>query len=86
MDNAINYTSAGEFALRWFAEGDADVLEVRDTGAGIPERDLPRIFERFYRVDKARSRDLGLSIDKHPAFSQFEQGSTFTVRLPRAVR
>jgi signal transduction histidine kinase len=72
------------------------VLQVRDTGSGIPSRDLPRIFERFYRVDRARSRDtggtgLGLSIVKHVAEnhggsvaveSELGAGSSFTVRLP----
>ncbi len=69
-----------------------------DDGIGIPEADLPRIFERFYRVDKARSRQmggtgLGLAIVKHltqamqggvQASSRVGQGATFTVRLPRA--
>jgi two-component system phosphate regulon sensor histidine kinase PhoR len=73
-------------------------LEVEDTGIGIPPRDLPRIFERFYRVDKARSRELGgtglgLSIVKHlaqamhgsvRATSIVGKGSVFQVRLPRA--
>jgi two-component system phosphate regulon sensor histidine kinase PhoR len=70
---------------------------VKDTGVGIPEQELPRVFERFYRVDKARSRELGgtglgLSIVKHlvqamqgslQATSELAKGSTFTVRLPR---
>ncbi len=67
-----------------------------DTGVGIPAQDLPRIFERFYRVDRARSRGtggtgLGLSIVRHvaeglggevSATSELGVGSTFTVRLP----
>ena len=74
-------------------------MEVSDTGVGIPEKDLPRVFERFYRVDKARSRELGgtglgLSIVKHlvqalggtvTAESKVGLGSTFTVRIPRVT-
>jgi two-component system, OmpR family, phosphate regulon sensor histidine kinase PhoR len=99
VDNAIKYTnSGGRITLRWFAEDGQVVLQVEDSGVGIPEKDLPRIFERFYRVDKARSRELGgtglgLSIVKHlvqalggtiAADSQLGQGTTFTVRLPLA--
>ncbi len=99
VDNAIKYTPAGgRVTVRWFAEGPNVVLQVDDTGIGIPEKDLPRIFERFYRVDKARSREvggtgLGLSIVKHlvqalggniTATSRPGEGSTFTLRLPRA--
>jgi two-component system sensor histidine kinase SenX3 len=72
---------------------------VRDTGVGIPQRDLPRVFERFYRVDQARSREtggtgLGLSIVRHVSenhggevtvTSELGQGSTFEVRLPTAA-
>ena len=73
-------------------------MRVRDTGLGIPAADLDRIFERFYRVDKARSREhggtgLGLSIVKHLVqaldgevfvSSVFGEGSCFSVRFPAA--
>ncbi len=100
LDNALKYTpEGGTIRVRWTV-ADADVnLEVSDTGIGIPEADVPRIFERFYRVDKARSRELGgtglgLSIVKHlaqalhgsvKATSRLGQGSTFTVSLPKAM-
>jgi two-component system phosphate regulon sensor histidine kinase PhoR len=99
VDNALKYTPAGgRIRVRWFADGEHVGLEVQDTGIGIPERDLPHIFERFYRVDKARSRELGgtglgLSIVKHltqavggtvSATSELGRGTTFHVRLPRA--
>jgi signal transduction histidine kinase len=78
-------------------EGSEIVIRVSDTGIGIPESKLPRIFERFYRVDKARSKEtggtgLGLSIVKHIAEnhggrvtveSRLGEGTTFTVYLPR---
>ncbi len=100
IDNALKYTPVqGRIQVRWWAEGQHGCVEVRDTGIGIPAQDLPRIFERFYRVDKARSREmggtgLGLSIVKHlvqamhgsiSAVSQVNEGTTFTVRLPQPV-
>jgi two-component system phosphate regulon sensor histidine kinase PhoR len=99
IDNALKYTpEGGRIRVRSWAESEQVCLEVEDTGIGIPERDLPRIFERFYRVDKARSRELGgtglgLSIVKHlvqamhgtvRATSVAGQGSTFHIKLPRA--
>ncbi len=99
LDNAIKYTpEGGSVIIRWFADGDFVVLEVVDSGIGIARADQERIFERFYRVDKARSRELGgtglgLSIVKHLALSfggsvsvrsQPGQGSTFVVRLQKA--
>ncbi len=97
VDNALKYTPpGGTIQVRWGQDGDQAFLEVQDTGIGIPEKDLPRIFERFYRVDKARSRELGgtglgLAIVKHlaqalhgsvQASSQVGQGSIFQVKLP----
>ena len=102
VDNALKYTpQGGTVCIRWGREDKHVFLEVRDTGIGIPEDELPRIFERFYRVDKARSRELGgtglgLSIVKHltqamkgsvQAQSKVGSGTIFTVRLPlRAVK
>jgi two-component system phosphate regulon sensor histidine kinase PhoR len=101
VDNALKYTpSGGHIGVHWQVRRDQVAVVVEDTGIGIPEQDLPRIFERFYRVDKARSRELGgtglgLAIVKHlaqsmhgsvRATSQLGQGSTFTVLLPRADR
>jgi two-component system phosphate regulon sensor histidine kinase PhoR len=98
VDNAIKYTQAGGMVrVRWKTDGEAVAVSVEDNGPGIPDRDLNRIFERFYRVDKARSRELGgtglgLSIVKHlaqtmggsvKASSQIGRGSTFTITLPR---
>lgn len=100
VDNALKYTpEGGRITVRCWAENGQVGFEVADTGIGIPEADLPRIFERFYRVDKARSRELGgtglgLSIVKHlaqamhgtvEAQSHLGQGTAFQVRLPRAA-
>ncbi|MBY0229594.1 MAG: cell wall metabolism sensor histidine kinase WalK [Gemmataceae bacterium] len=99
LDNAVKYTpEGGSITVRLQREGGAAVVEVRDTGIGIPEADLPRVFERFYRVDKARSRELGgtglgLSIVKHlaqalrggvRAASQPGKGTAFLITLPLA--
>ena len=98
IDNAIKYTPEnGSVHVRCSIRDDAVALEVVDTGIGIPREDLPRIFERFYRVDKARSRELGgtglgLSIVKHlvqsiggwvDVASRLGSGTRFTVRFPR---
>ncbi len=100
VDNSVKYTpEGGTIRLRWRGENGHCQIEVQDTGIGIPANDLPRIFERFYRVDKARSRELGgtglgLSIVKHlvqamqgnvSATSEPGQGSTFTILLPKAT-
>ncbi len=99
LDNAVNYTpEGGRIIVRW-KQGDGRVqVEVQDSGVGIAHEHQQRIFQRFYRIDKARSREvggtgLGLSIVKHlcQAFggnitvtSHLGQGSTFTVTLPAA--
>ena len=97
LDNAIRYTpERGAVTLSVSANRDDAVLFVSDTGMGIPLKAQARVFERFYRVDKDRSRDrggtgLGLSIVKHVVElhgghvsldSELGEGSTFTVRLP----
>jgi two-component system phosphate regulon sensor histidine kinase PhoR len=99
VDNALKYTPApGTITVAWAPHTETVALTVTDTGTGISERDLPRVFERFYRVDKARSREkggtgLGLAIVKHLAMSMNGAvsvsskpgaGSTFRVTLPRA--
>lgn len=99
VDNAIKYTpGGGRVTVRWFSNGPTVRIEVSDTGIGITERDLPRVFERFYRADKARSRavggtGLGLSIVKHlcqamngtvAVMSEVGRGTTFAVTLPQA--
>ncbi len=97
VENAVAYAPPGtriELAAR--RDGEAVVLSVADEGPGIPDADLARIFERFYRVDKARSREsggtgLGLSIVKHlvsllggevKASNRVSGGALFTIRLP----
>jgi signal transduction histidine kinase len=94
--NALRYTEDGGVTARLEAPDGRAVFSVSDTGPGIPAKDLPRIFERFYRVDKARSREtggtgLGLSIVRHVAErhggevraeSELGRGSTFTLSLP----
>jgi two-component system phosphate regulon sensor histidine kinase PhoR len=97
IDNAIKYSGAGA-AVRIAAsqEGNAAVIRVQDQGCGIEAVHLPRLFERFYRVDRARSRELGgtglgLAIVKHIVAahrgsvrveSTVGQGSTFFISLP----
>ena len=100
IDNAIKYNSpAGEIRICGALEKDVFVLSISDAGQGIPGSDLGRIFERFYRVDKARAREsggtgLGLAIVKHAVESQggtiqvtsvLGSGTTFTMRLPSRV-
>lgn len=97
LDNAIRYTQPeGKIAINLFFKRQKFILEVEDNGIGIPKKDINRIFERFYRVDKARSRQkggtgLGLSIVKHvvqnhhgsiKVDSQVKVGTKFTLSLP----
>jgi two-component system phosphate regulon sensor histidine kinase PhoR len=97
LANAVKFNRAdGKVRIETQRNGTTIGILVSDTGVGIPSRDLPRIFERFYRVDKARSRQvggtgLGLSIVKHiiermngrvSATSQVGKGSVFTITLP----
>ena len=97
LENAVKYNHPGGWArLEVRPEGDSAVLTVSDNGIGIPQEHQQRIFERFYRVDKSRSKQtggtgLGLSIVKHiverhggviSLQSEPEKGTTITVRLP----
>jgi two-component system phosphate regulon sensor histidine kinase PhoR len=100
LDNAVKFNRPGGEALLEISRLGTDRIKITlaDTGIGIPHDDLPRIFERFYRVDKARSREvggtgLGLSIVKHivermngtvGVESQLGKGSMFTLLLPTA--
>jgi signal transduction histidine kinase len=97
VENGIKYNlPGGKLTIRTFRQEDNAILQVADTGMGIPEDALSHVFERFYRVDKARSRStggsgLGLAIVKNmvernqgtiQAESVAEQGSVFTVTFP----
>jgi two-component system phosphate regulon sensor histidine kinase PhoR len=97
LDNAVKYSKpGGTVFLRAETAGDSVRISVADQGIGIPENDLPRIFERFYRADKSRSNEhsgtgLGLSIVKHiaqlhrgsvEAESKLGKGTTISVLLP----
>ncbi len=99
LDNALRHTPAGgRVTVELSREGGCAVLRVSDTGIGIPFVDLPRIFERFYVVDRSRSREhggtgLGLAIAKHlveahdgtlAVDSVYGRGATFTMRVPAA--
>ncbi|EPS4401089.1 two-component system histidine kinase PnpS [Listeria monocytogenes] len=98
LSNAINYTPVdGKVEVKLIEQEAEVIIKVTDNGIGIPAKDIDRVFERFYRVDKARSRHsggtgLGLSIVKHlvencggriEVESQEEVGSTFRVTLPK---
>lgn len=97
IDNAVKYNKrGGKVWVRAKKEGNKQILEIEDTGIGIPPEHIPFIFERFYRVDKGRSREmggtgLGLSIVKHIVFlhegeikvhSKPREGSRFSIIIP----
>ena len=96
IDNAVKYTEKGKIMIKAYIEGEEVNIDISDTGPGIPEEHLPRIFERFYVVDKSRSRKtggtgLGLSIAKHiiemhkgriTVSSVPKKGTTFHISLP----
>ena len=97
IGNALKYTrSKGSVHIRWYVDNGAACLAVSDTGMGIPAQAIPRLTERFYRVDKGRDRatggtGLGLAIVKHvlqrhgahlEVQSELERGSTFICRFP----
>ncbi|MDD7310924.1 MAG: ATP-binding protein, partial [Clostridia bacterium] len=101
ITNAIKYNKPhGSITITGGTEGDRVFLRVADTGIGVPKEDLPRLFERFYRVDKARSREsggtgLGLAIAKQIVEShggtigfdsEYGKGSVVTMYLPRAQK
>jgi len=97
LDNAIKYTEKGEVLISLTQEDGKSIIEIKDTGIGIPASNLPRIFERFYVVDKSRSKKLGgtglgLSIVKHIVLlhggiidveSSQGIGTKFTIVLPK---
>ena len=97
LDNAIKYTDSGSVIVALGADSESVHVTVSDTGPGIPAEDLPRVFERFYRVDRARSREsggtgLGLALVRHvieradgsvEVTSEPGVGSSFTISLPR---
>jgi len=97
IDNALKYTESGKIEISAEEQGRFMIIKVSDTGIGIPKKDLTRIFERFYLVNKERSRasgsiGLGLSIVKHIVEahdgevwveSELGKGSTFFVKWPR---
>ncbi len=99
VSNAIRYTpNGGEIFISWTLRGDQPVFSVRDTGIGIEQKHIDRLAERFYRVDRSRSREtggtgLGLSIVKHILIrhqakleisSELGVGSTFSAVFPKA--
>lgn len=99
LENAIRYTEKGEIRVLLTGDGNGNRIEIEDTGIGIPEDELPYIFERFYRVEKSRSRELGgtglgLAIVKKlvelqggsiQVSSKLGIGTRFAINLPRQI-
>ncbi len=99
IDNAINYTDKGEIKIHFYKKDKKIVFEIEDTGIGIPKEHIERIFERFYTVDKSRSRKsggtgLGLSIVKHIILlhkgeieveSEVGKGTKFKITIPQKL-
>ncbi|MBK5245278.1 MAG: ATP-binding protein, partial [Eubacteriaceae bacterium] len=100
IDNAIKYSEINQSVEVSMIQGEEDIkIEVKDQGYGIPEKDIGRIFERFYRVDKSRSKEkggtgLGLAIVKHIIYnnsgsievkSDLGKGTTFIIHLPKTM-
>jgi two-component system phosphate regulon sensor histidine kinase PhoR len=99
IDNAIKFNREGGTVSIKYDNNGSDRISVEDTGEGIPAHHLDRLFERFYRVDRARSRELGgtglgLAIVKHlvkahggevTVESRFGEGTKFTIELPRQI-
>jgi signal transduction histidine kinase len=97
LDNAVKYTRKGTIGVSCHPRGDHVLIDVRDTGIGISKEDLPHIFDRFFRADKARTRSeggtgLGLAISKWiveqhggtiRADSEPDQGTAVHIVLPR---
>ena len=94
LDNAIKFTPAGSIKARLYKEGKSAKIEIADTGIGIPAKDLPYIFERFFRAQtktRLQGSGLGLAIAKKTAIehkgkiavkSKLNEGSVFTVTFP----
>ncbi|MBC7195598.1 MAG: ATP-binding protein, partial [Caldisericia bacterium] len=99
IDNAINYTDKGEIKITFYKENNKAIFEIEDSGIGIPKEHIERIFERFYTVDKSRSRKsggtgLGLSIVKHIILlhkgeievkSEVGKGTKFKITIPQKL-
>jgi signal transduction histidine kinase len=98
LDNALKYTpTGGKVAISALTQAEHMIIRVQDSGIGISEKDLPHIFDKFYRCDRSRAAfgsGLGLSLSKAivtthggviEVASRFGEGTTFTVTLPRAT-